>query len=274
VSRPPRLEVPGGVFHIVARGNERRPIFADAVDRTRFLELLEKVAERFRWRVLCYCLMGNHYHLLVKTLAATLARGMRELNGVYAQWFNRRHVRVGHLFQGRYKAILVQQDEHLLSTLLYIVRNPLRAGLCQDLGEWLWSSHLATIGGCPPGPLALDELLQYFGPTRPVARARYRRLLELEHDSRLPAHPLVDGEPHYVVSFLEQIDPSPEHTRAHLRAPRPPLRELLTDTSDLAAIAHANRDHGYSMRQIATHLNCSPATISRRIQQHASSDET
>jgi hypothetical protein len=156
----------------------------------------------------------------------------------------------------------------------YIVRNPMRAGLCRDLSEWRWSSHPATIGACPPGLHALDELLQHFGPTRPIARACYRRLLELNHDPQPPAHPLVDGEPHYIVSFLEQIDPSPEHTRAHLHAPRPPLHELITNSNDPAAIAHANRHHGYSMRHIATHLHTSPATISRRINHHDTNTQT
>jgi putative transposase len=108
VVRPPRIEQAGGVFHVVARGNERALVFRDDRDRERFLEILGGVAGRYRWRVLAYCLMGNHFHLLVMTLEPTLARGMRQLKGVYAQWFNRRHRRVGHLFQGRYKAVTVQ----------------------------------------------------------------------------------------------------------------------------------------------------------------------
>ena len=108
MARPPRIEHAGGVFHLVARGNERALVFRDDRDRERFLEILEAVADRYRWRVLAYCLMGNHFHLLVMTLEPTLARGMRQLNGVYAQWFNRRQLRVGHLFQGRDKAVAVQ----------------------------------------------------------------------------------------------------------------------------------------------------------------------
>ena len=101
----------------------------DDRDRERFLEVLEGVAVRYRWRVLAYCLLGNHFHLLVMTLEPTLARGMRQLNGVYAQWFNRRHRRVGHLFQGRYKAVVVQTDAHLRRAVRYVIRNPIRAGL-------------------------------------------------------------------------------------------------------------------------------------------------
>ena len=98
--RPPRIELAGGVFHVVARGNERALVFRDDRDRERFLEILGGVAVRYRWRVLAYCLMGNHFHLLVMTLEPMLALGMRQVNGVYAQWFNRRHRWVGHLFQG------------------------------------------------------------------------------------------------------------------------------------------------------------------------------
>lgn len=129
MARPPRLEIANGIYHVVARGNERAAIFWDDTDRGRFLELLAHVVHRYQWRVLAYCLMGNHYHLLVQTPEPNFARGMRQLNGVYAQRFNRRHGRVGHLLQGRYGARLVQEDGHLLAAVRYIVRNPVRAGL-------------------------------------------------------------------------------------------------------------------------------------------------
>jgi len=151
VVRPPRIEHAGGVFHVVARGNERALVFRDDRDRERerFLEILEAVADRYRWRVLAYCLMGNHFHLLVMTLEPTLARGTRQLNGVYAQWVNRRQRRVGHLFQGRYKAVSVQTDAHLRRTVRYVIRNPIRAGLSSRPEQWRWTSHHATQSACP-----------------------------------------------------------------------------------------------------------------------------
>lgn len=115
IARAPRIEVENGIYHVVARGNERKAIYRDAADRERFLEILCLTVERYGWLALAYCLMGNHYHLLVETPRANLAKGMRQLNGVYAQSFNRRHGRDGHLFQGRYGARLVQADEHLLA---------------------------------------------------------------------------------------------------------------------------------------------------------------
>ena len=159
MSRPPRIEVANGIYHVVARGNERRLIFVDDIDRERFLELLGGVAERYRWLVLSYCLMGNHYHVLVQTIGPNLARGMRQLNGVYAQWFNRRHVRVGHLFEGRYKAVLVQEGEHFERALRYVVRNPVRAGLTRCVDEWRWTSHGAMVGAAREGVVPVVEVL-------------------------------------------------------------------------------------------------------------------
>lgn len=265
MSRPPRIEIANGIFHVVARGNERKPIYRDAADRERFLELLELAVKRYRWRVLCYCLMSNHYHLLVTTPEPNLARGMRELNGVYAQSFNRRHCRGGHLFQGRYKALLVQADEHLLASVRYIIRNPLRAGLCEQVAAWQWTSHQATIGARPAGFLASDELLSYLAPTRSAACLRYSALVEADCDLPGPAHPIVDGDDSFISSHLERVQPSPEHPRAHITPPRPPLHAIVTSQLDSAAIVHAHRDHGYSMRQIATHLDCGLTTIHRRI---------
>jgi REP element-mobilizing transposase RayT len=252
------------VYHVVARGNERKAIYRDAADREHFLEILGVSAERCRWVVLAFCLMSNHYHLLVETPEANLARGMRHLNGVYAQAFNRRYGRDGHLFQGRYGAILVQADDHLLGAVRYILRNPLRAGMCERVEQWPWSSHAATTGARAPGLVAVDALLAHFGQTRARARARYLDLVGGEEDSVL-MHPLIDGEPGFVASALERLELSVEHPRAYVRPPRPPLGELVSDPADARAIVRAHREHAYSMRQIATHLGCGVTTVHRRI---------
>ena len=159
MARPPRPQFPDGVCRVSARGNERFPAYRDDGGRHRFLELVATVRGRYRWRVFSYYLMTNHYHLLVQTSEPNLARGMRQLNGVYARWFNRRHGRVGHLFQGRYGARLVQADEHLLAAVRSIVRNPVRAGLCRAPEEWRWSSH--RIAPAPEVPR------RYLQPPRP-----------------------------------------------------------------------------------------------------------
>jgi putative transposase len=265
VARPLRLEVAEGVYHVIARGNERKAIYRDDADRLRFLEVLRATLERFAWRCLCYCLMTNHYHLLVRTPQPNLSRGMRDLNGVYAQAFNRRHGREGHLFQGRYRAILLERDEHLLTAIAYVVRNPVRAGICASPGEWPWSSHRATIGERPPGLLALDELLLYLAPTRERARALYRTITESDEEDDVVPHDegVIVGSEEFARSLLADIEHSPEIPAAHLRPARPSLEQVLADRSiDSTASAY---ELGYSMPAIARHLGLHPSTVSRRL---------
>ena len=126
MARPLRIEYPGAVYHVTSRGNARKKIFLDDIDRDEFLATLGWVVERFGWGCHAYCLMDNHFHLLIETPKPNLSLGMRQLNGVYTQRFNRRHKRVGHLFQGRFKAILVERDSYLLELARYIVLNPVR----------------------------------------------------------------------------------------------------------------------------------------------------
>ncbi len=179
MSRPLRLEFEGAVWHVTARGNERREVFKDDDDRSRFLGVLGDVVERARWRLHAYVLMGNHYHLLVETPVPTLSFGMRQLDGIYGQRFNRRHGRVGHLFQGRFKGILVQREAHLLELVRYVVRNPVAAGLVARAVDWPWSSYRATAGLEPaPAWLDADWTLDQFGASRSRARRRYREFVE------------------------------------------------------------------------------------------------
>ncbi len=175
MARPLRLEFAGAVWHITSRGNERKEIFRDDEDRSLFLRLLARMACRFTWRIHAFVLMGNHYHLLLDTPEPTLSRGMRELNGIYTQRFNRRHERVGHLLQGRFKGILVQRDSHLLELTRYVVLNPVRAGLATKPEQWRWSSYPATAGlRAPPRWLEVDWTLSQFALQREAAQALYR----------------------------------------------------------------------------------------------------
>ncbi len=184
MSRPLRLDHAGAIWHVTSRGNERREIFRDDEDRERFLTILGRVVQTFRWRVHAYVLMGNHYHLLIETPEPTLSRGMRHLNGVYTQRFNRRHGRVGHLLQGRFKAILVEKEAHLLELARYVVLNPVRAGMTTTAGQWRWSNYRATAGvGPAPGWLERDWTLAQFAPPR-EARRRYRAFVAQGKGSR------------------------------------------------------------------------------------------
>lgn len=268
VARPPRLLVPDGIYHVITRGNERRLIYRDPFDQERFLDVLGRSAEGRHWRVLAYCLMSNHYHLLVQTPEPDLAAGMQQLNGSYAQAFNRRHGRVGHLFQGRYGARLVQRDEHLHATVRYVIRNPVRAGLCRSPIDWPWSSHRATLAETEsPRFLDADVLLSFYGCDRDSALRHYREEAERPDAPQPDGHPLVFGDDAFVRDALARLGPARGVPRRYVRPSRPALSELLTSTADGRAIAAAHA-HGYSLREIGRHLGVNASTVSRRLERH------
>lgn len=179
MSRPLRLEFAGALYHITSRGNGRKAIYLEESDFALFLELLNDVCEQYNWVIHAYCLMSNHYHLLLETPDGNLSKGMRQLNGVFTQSMNRKHHRVGHLFQGRYKAILVDKDAYLLELCRYIVLNPVRARMVDTPDEWLWSSWHNMIGkNESPSWLATDALLNLFAKKRTEAIAEYIHFVE------------------------------------------------------------------------------------------------
>ena len=144
--RPLRIEYPGAVYHVTSRGDRREPIAKDDIDRVAFLSIAGHALERFDAHAWAYCLMGNHYHLVIRTREANLSRLMRHINGVYTQTFNRRHQLTGHLFQGRFKAILVDSDSYLLEVCRYVDLNPVRAHLVDHPAAYRWSSYGALAG--------------------------------------------------------------------------------------------------------------------------------
>ena len=175
MSKRTRNEFPGAIYHVTARGNNGRKIFQSAEDRVRFLELLTVIAAKRGWVIHAYCLMGNHYHLLIETPEPDLAAGMRHLNGRYAVAFNARRGRKEHLFGERYHAELVQSDRHLLVAMRYIVQNPVVAGLCGHPGDWRWSSFPATVGEDQvPAFLDVETTLWFFGRDLERARDQFR----------------------------------------------------------------------------------------------------
>ncbi len=176
MARPLRLEYAGALYHLTARGNARADIFADDADRRLFLELLGKEITQQGWRCYAYCLMDNHYHLLIETPEPNLVSGMRRFNGVYTQAFNRRHGRVGHVFQGRYKSIVVDKDSYGLELCRYIVLNPVRARLVKRAQNWAWSSYRASAGQVgAPAWLDADWVRGQFGGRNP--KAAYERFV-------------------------------------------------------------------------------------------------
>jgi putative transposase len=173
--RGPRIVAAGATYHVTARGNRRQPIFAEDHDRHLFLRLLADVVRRHRWRCGAYCLLTNHFHLLVETPVAAedLATGMHRLNGLYAQWFNDRHEFAGHLFQGRFHSTVIEREGHLLEVIRYVFLNPVRAGVCDRADRWPWSSHAATVGLVKaPTFLSLEMILELFSGDRRRAGQR------------------------------------------------------------------------------------------------------
>jgi putative transposase len=277
MARPLRLHIPGGFYHVTARGNDRRPIFEEHDDHATFLIVLASVVARHHVRCHAYCLMGNHYHLLLETPEANLSIAMRQINGVYTQRFNRRHERSGHLLQGRFWAHLVDGESYLREVCRYIVLNPVRAGLVGHPGEWPWSSFRATVGETtPPGFLTVNWILELGGMrSAEEARRQYRTFVEAGIGQ--PA-PLLDslksnlalGDDIFMLRLREQCPPaarSVEVPRVQRFAGRPPLSQLFQDVTSKAdrnaRTVLAIRDHGYAMREVAEFLGRHYATISR-----------
>ncbi len=172
------MEAPGATYHVTARGNGGASIFEDDFDRIHLLGLLARSIHDRGWRCLAYCLLGNHYHLLVQTPEANLSNGMRLVQTRYAKHFNRRHGRRGHLFGDRFHDRRVEGDDHLVSAAVYTVLNPVRAGVVDRPDEWPWSSYRATAGLDEPTDfLAREELLELLTPHRERAQALYRELV-------------------------------------------------------------------------------------------------
>jgi len=273
MARPLRIEYEGAVYHVTSRGNAGAKIFLDDVDRSRFLEILKDVVARFGWICHAYCLMGNHYHLLIETPDANLSRGMQHLNGVYTQWFNRRHSRYGHLVQGRFKSILVEKESYLLELARYVVLNPVRAKIVRSARDWRWSSYRATAGQADlPEFLTVDWLLSQFGEVRREAVRSYCHFVSqgkgIDVWEELTGGILM-GDDAFVESLkplLKDVEANREIRREERLALRPTLQELFTDVTDKATrnarIHEAVRTHHYKLKEVGDHLGLNYSTIS------------
>jgi len=268
MSRPLRLEFAGALYHVMARGNAREPIFSDDEDRTAFLDGLVRACERFDWVLWAYCLMDNHYHLLAETRRPSLSRGMREVNGTYTQRFNRRHRRVGHVLQGRFKAVLVDKDAYLLEVSRYIVLNPVRARLCASAAEWVWSSYPAVMGKATPiTPLAVEDTLSLFATNWGVARRAYARFVaegigEFDPKDALSAQVFLGDEAFVARATRRAASPSREIPKAQRRWKS--LTQYDRDAKDRDhAISAAYASGAYTLAQIGEHFGLHYATVSR-----------
>jgi REP element-mobilizing transposase RayT len=272
MARPLRLEFAGALYHVTTQGNGRADIVLSDYDRRLFLDVLGGVCERFGWRVHAYCLMTNHYHLLVETPDANLAKGMRQLNGVYTQRFNRTHGRFGHVFQGRYKAIVVQKEAYLLGMARHIVLNPVRAGIVPSPSAWPWSSYLATIGAQPaPEWLESSAILGSFGKTHEGAVPAYMRFIAEGKGQLAPwagtRQQIFLGSTDFVASLQRRVPANVDLREIPQAKSRPapiPLADFARQhpTRD-HAIAAAYASGAYTMRDIGDYFDLHYSRISK-----------
>lgn len=276
MARPLRIEFAGALYHVTSRGDRREPIFEDEEDRRTFLNVLAEVVDRFNWVCHAYCLMTNHYHLVVETPDGNLSKGMRQLNGMYTQASNRRHKRTGHLFQGRFKGILVDMESYLLELSRYVVLNPVRAGMVKHPGEYVWSSYGAMVGDAPtPQWLETDGLLSQFGSRRAEARRRFTRFVE--EGMGTPSiwsglrQQIYLGDDKFIRRMQKKMSHAGEALsipKAQRRGPAPSLDAIAAkhrERNDAIIAAYATGC--YSYREIADFFGIHLATVGRVIRQ-------
>ena len=279
MARPLRLEYAGALYHVTSRGDHSEAIYRDARDRIAWQETLQLVCQRFNFHVHAYCQMSNHYHVLLETVEGNLAQGMRQLNGIYTQCFNRRHGLVGHLFQGRYKAILVQKETHLLELARYIVLNPVRANLVKEADAWPWSSHMAMLGRVPDSDwIDTDWLLSQFGEHRERAIRAYAQFVRegrgVANPLNASCHRLILGDNAFIDRHrqLARIDPLTEVIRAQRRVVAMSIEGYAKQYADVQeAMAQAYYSTMYTMEQIGRYFRVSSRTVNRAVKKFEAS---
>lgn len=278
MARPLRIEYEGAVYHVTARGNAKEPIFKDDKDRFIFYKILFEVKKKYNIICHAYCFMDNHYHLILETPEGNLSVAMRYINGVYTQEFNRKHNRVGHIFQGRYKAILIDKEEYLFEVSRYVVLNPVRAGLVKSPNEWRWSSFCATAGkGRKEDFLDIDWILGNFGETKNQAQKQYEKFIKEGINEELFKEKIrrqnILGNDSFIQKISKHIEGKEEIkeiSRKQRYVGRPKLEEIFKEKRKTKEkrnnlIKRAVMDYGYQQKEVAQLLGMHYATISKVI---------
>lgn len=262
MTRPLRLETPGGIHHVMSRGINRQVIFRTPTDYAAFLLDLQACATRFGWHCLAHCLMPNHFHLLLQTPWPNLGLGMRDLKGGYASAFNRRHGESGPRFEGRYRSQLVQEGDYAMAVARYIALNPVRAGLTLLPEAYEWSSFRSMQGGQPLKPVDNRRLLNLLNLTREA-------FVELVRDGAglpliSPTSPIC-GDAAFVEHHAPGEPPRQPVERAAFDQARPPLSSIIETLPRDEAIREARSTHHFTIKEIAAALGCSTETVRRRL---------
>lgn len=255
----------------MARGVRKSQLFIDDVDRRKFLRILTAALERFGCVCFAYCLMGNHFHLVIQTPRGNISRFMQFVNGVYGQYFNWRHRYTGHVYEGRFKAPVIEDGHYLGSAIAYVARNPVEALLVKDAADWKWSSYRAAVGKCAcPKFLTIDWLDRLF---KANSIAASRRLLSVAvHKTDLGSDleaAIVHGSAEFRQNMKKVINATlyrAELPRSFRAIAQPPLNELfegIKRSERRAVVLRAHVLHGYQLSEIARYLDLHPTTISR-----------
>lgn len=272
--RPLRLEFDGALYHVTSRGDRRENIYEDNRDRKNFLDLFSEVCDRHNWICHGYCLMSNHYHLLIETPDGNLSKGMRQLNGVYSQRYNRRHELVGHVFQGRYHSILVDKDTYLKELVRYVLLNPVRAAMVDSAEQWRWSSYRAMItSASKPTWLETDWILSTFHSSRKRAILAFIKFVAAGKGIPSPLkdrrHSLILGSNEFIEESLARLElPNDltEFTKEQRRPPAKPIewyRENSTNRNEGIAFAYGSGQ--YTMKEIGACFGLGYSMVSRII---------
>jgi len=272
MARALRISYSGALYHITSRGDGRENIYLTDNDREVFLSILSEVFNKFNWHCHAYCLMSNHYHLLIETPRANLSKGMQFLNGVYTQRFNRIHHRVGHVFQGRFKSILVEKENYLLELARYIVLNPVKARMVLSAGEWPWSSYLATAGHVvTPHWLNIDWLLSVFDDCKQASIIKYQKFVSEAYMDYSPWDELKQqiylGSEQFVTQMQSNISPLLDLSEIPLpqyQSVVPSLKDYeqrATSRNDAIKLAYASG--GYSMKALGDYFGLHYSRVSR-----------
>lgn len=236
-----RIQEPGAFYHVMSRGNNQQKIFLSDDDRVDFLEIFATVVSDYSWVCHAYCLMGNHYHLLIETPEANISEGMQRLNGDYCRGFNKKHGRVGHVLQGRYLSYLVENEKYFLALLRYIPLNPVSEGLVDAPENWRWSSYKATVGlALSPPFLEAGSVLSIFAEDPTLARDAYSRFVA----GGLEEHAGGSGRSILLESLFGGVNNKERRN---------------------SAICIAYQEHCFSAQEIANYLDLSIATVYRVI---------
>lgn len=277
MARPLRLELAGGLYHVTSRGDRREHIYDNDGDREQWLENLGNVCDRYNWRCHAYCLMDNHYHIVIETAEANLSKGMRQLNGVYTQYYNRKHGRVGHVFQGRYKGILVERDEYLLELARYVVLNPVRANMVKNISDWKWSSYHGTIGESSQRWLEIDWILGQFAKQRKTAIVRYINFVRegvglpstiwshLQNQIFLGSEAFINENQKHIYQ-KETLNDVPRLQRRELPKPLEYYDNKYNNQKE--SIVKAYLSGGYTLKEIGDYFGKHYSTISRIVKSH------